>query len=480
MKLFYFFLGTLLFTFYSNAQTSVTLIASKDAAIGYHDGTNTANNNYGNAIQNAAYAIPSVAQSGGLNVNRALIDFNLSTIPVGATILSAKLNLYALGPFGSLPGHTGSNNSAYLERITQNWTENTVTWNNQPSSSSLNHITLSQSINPTQNYININVLPLVQDMLNNQSSSFGFILKLISETSTNSLAFASKDHSNTNLAPTLVITYTTSCTKTDTLNADYDAAIGYHYGAGTANNNYGTAAQSAAYAIPSVAQSGGLNINRALMHFDLSGIPANATITDAKLDLFAYGTIGSYPGHYGTANNALIERVTSNWTENTVTWNNQPTSTPVNQVPLAGTTNATLDYLNINVTSIIQDIHASSSNNGIILKLATEAATNLLPFCSKDHPNQNKHPKLRVTYSCAYQSVKEIQNNISSVNCFPNPTKESINFSINTNKLGNGTIYIYDTQGKLMQTNSFSINNNLSNIFTINTSNFVVRFKNSK
>ena len=103
MKLFYFFLGTLLFTFYSNAQTSVTLIASKDAAIGYHDGTNTANNNYGNAIQNAAYAIPSVAQSGGLNVNRALIDFNLSTIPVGATILSAKLNLYALGPFGSLP-----------------------------------------------------------------------------------------------------------------------------------------------------------------------------------------------------------------------------------------------------------------------------------------------------------------------------------------------------------------------------------------
>ena len=89
MKLFYFFLGTLLFTFYSNAQTSVTLIASKDAAIGYHDGTNTANNNYGNAIQNAAYAIPSVAQSGGLNVNRALIDFNLSTIPVGATILSA-------------------------------------------------------------------------------------------------------------------------------------------------------------------------------------------------------------------------------------------------------------------------------------------------------------------------------------------------------------------------------------------------------
>ena len=473
MKIIYTALGILLIPIMSLGQTTITLTASKDAAIGYHDGASTANNNYGYAAQNAAYAIPAVAQVGGLNVNRALIDFNLGAIPANATIMSANLNLYALGASGSLPGHSGPSNSAYLERVTQNWAENTVTWNNQPTSTAVNHVTLNQSTSATQNYLNISVTNLVQDMVNNSSTSFGFKLKLITEAATNSLLFASKDNSNSSLAPTLVVTYSTGCTKTDTLPADYDAAIGYHYGASTASNNYGTAVQSAAYAIPSVAQPGGLNVNRALMHFDLSSIPTNATITDAKLDLYAYGTIGSYPGHYGTANNALIERVTSSWAENTVTWNTQPTSTSINQVPLAGTTNATLDYLNINVTTLVQDIAASPSNNGIILKLATEAATNLLPFCSKDHSNPAKHPRLRVTYTCDFQSVSELPNNISSIACFPNPAKEVVNFSIDSKIYGNGTISVYDGQGKFINSIAVSINSNLyDNVHSINTSSF--------
>lgn len=473
MKTICILLGILLTPFWSISQTTLTLSASKDAAIGYHDGANTANNNYGYAIQNAAYAIPATALIGGLNVNRALIDFNLASIPSGATIISANLNLYALGAFGSLPGHSGSNNSAYLQRVTQNWTENTVTWNNQPTSSSQNQVTLNQSINATQNYLNINVLPLIQDMMNNSSSSFGFLLKLISETSSNSLAFASKDHSNPNLIPTLVITYTSSCSKTDTLTADYDAAIGYHDGANTANNNYGTAAQNAAYAIPAVAMSGGLNVNRALLHFNLSSIPSNAIITNAKLDLFAYGTIGSYPGHYGTANNALIERVTGNWTENTVTWNNQPSSTATNQVLLSGTTNPTLDYLNINVTSIVQDIITSQNNNGMILKLVTEVATNLLPFCSKDHPTVSKHPRLQVSYTCNSSSVNEINDVIAAITCFPNPTTNTINFTINTSKSGNGKVLVYDDLGKLVNETTISISSNLSNNnYSINTSLF--------
>lgn len=451
------------------SQTTINLTASKDAAIGYHDGANTANNNYGYAAQNAAYTIPSVAQSGGLNINRALIDFNLTTIPANATIISAYLNLHALGASGSLPGHSGTNNSAYLERVTQNWSENTITWNNQPTSTAVNHVTLNQSTSATQNYLNISVTNLVQDMVNNSSTSFGFKLKLITEAVTNSLLFASKDNSNTSLAPTLVVTYSTGCAKTDTLPADYDAAIGYHFGASTASNNYGTAVQSAAYAIPSVAQSGGLNVNRALMHFDLSAIPNGAIITDAKLDLFAYGTLGTYPGHFGSANNALLERVTSNWAENTVTWNTQPTSTSVNQVPLAGTTNATLDYLNINVTSLIQDIINSSNNNGIVLKLATETASNLLPFCSKDHSNSAKHPKLRVSYSCDV-NVSEINSNISAINCFPNPAKEVVNFSINSKIYGNGSISVYDNQGKFVKSIALSINNNLNNnVYSLNT-----------
>ncbi|MBA3662797.1 MAG: DNRLRE domain-containing protein [Bacteroidetes bacterium] len=192
----------------SFSQTTVTLTASKDAAIGYHDGASTAANNYGSAIQNAAYCIPaSASPPPGVNMNRALIDFNLSSLPSNATILTASINLYATGPIGSLQGHTGSANASYLERITQSWGEFTVTWNNQPATTSVNSVILPQSTSSNQNYLNINVKPLVQDMISNSSTSFGFLLKLVNESVTNGLLFYSKDNSNPALAPKLVITY---------------------------------------------------------------------------------------------------------------------------------------------------------------------------------------------------------------------------------------------------------------------------------
>lgn len=192
-----------------NAQiTTVTLTTLKDAAIGYHDGANTAFNNFGNASQNAAFAIPSVAQVGGLNNNNALIDFDLSVIPSNIILVSAKLNLYALGPYGpSLPGHFGTANETYLERITQPWTENTVTWNNRPTSTGVNSIVLPQSIYATQDYLNIDVTTLVQDMLLNQTSSFGFRLRLVNEVASNGLSFASKENGNSNKIPQLIISY---------------------------------------------------------------------------------------------------------------------------------------------------------------------------------------------------------------------------------------------------------------------------------
>ena len=464
----------LLITIFINnvqSQSTVTITCLKDAAIGYHDGANTSSNNYGSAVQNAAYCIPGAFGS-GVNVNRALLDFDLSLIPTNVVIVSAKLNLYATGPIGTLSGHTGSNNACYLERVTQNWYENVVTWDNQPPSSSQNQVTLNQSSNSTQNYLNTDVTNLVKDMLNNPATSFGFKLRLISESVSNGLLFKSKENGNINYVPNLVITYTTSCVNTDTLIADYDASIGYHDGANTANNNYGTAQQNAAYTIPSAFTSG-LNVNRALLHFDFSSIPSNAIILDAKLDLFAYGPVGSYPGHSGSANSSYIERVINNWSENTVTWNNQPATTTSNQVLLNGTTNPTLDYLNIDITQITQDIIQAGTNNGIILKLLAENPTNLLFFCSKDHVDSSKHPKLKISYSCNNVSVVESNRNKSDINIFPNPSKDIINFKINTSKATKGNLMIYDVQGKLVKTIELLVAGNfIDNITTIDIKQF--------
>lgn len=203
---------SLFYTALVNAQvTTVTLTTAKDAPIGYHYGASTEFNNYGYASQNSAFAIPSVAQVGGLNNNNALIDFNLTALPANINLISAKLNLYALGPYGpSLPGHFGSANQTYIERITQPWQENTVTWNNRPTSSNLNQLILPQSTNALQDYLNIDVTTLVQDMLNNPTTSFGFRLRLVNEVASNGLSFASKDNGNINKIPSLVITYNTN------------------------------------------------------------------------------------------------------------------------------------------------------------------------------------------------------------------------------------------------------------------------------
>jgi hypothetical protein len=189
------------------SQLFATLPASADCPIVYHDNYNSENQNYGSAAFIAAFEMPGT--QGGVNTNRALIAFNLSSIPVGSTVLSAKLNLYAFTDFTIAPfqdGHYG-NNQSKLSRIATSWNENSVTWNTQPTVSALNETILNQSTAPNQDYLNINVTALVQDMVDNPNSSFGFRLELVNEVPTANLSFCSSEFSNTAKQPSLVVEY---------------------------------------------------------------------------------------------------------------------------------------------------------------------------------------------------------------------------------------------------------------------------------
>ncbi|HRZ43247.1 MAG TPA: DNRLRE domain-containing protein [Bacteroidales bacterium] len=198
---------SIVFTFMLSAlmaQTTVNLTADYDCCIGYDNYPNGINLNFNTAAQNASYAIPGT--SGGLNVNRALIHFDLSTIPANATITSALLNLYALGPSGSLSGHTGSANTSYLQRVTQPWAATTVTWANQPTTTTANQDTLPGTTQPLLDYTNINVTQMVQDMMS--TNNYGFMLRLVNEAATNALLFASLNAGMPAKYPKLVVTYT--------------------------------------------------------------------------------------------------------------------------------------------------------------------------------------------------------------------------------------------------------------------------------
>lgn len=192
-----------------NAQTALTLRPvngnGKDAYI------ETAFSDT-NAFNADVFASFTWTCKGALCVGRSLLQFDLSGIPANAIIDSAFLYLYAktsnswLGISGQ-PTY-GSDNAGWLQRITQSWSENVVTWNNQPATTTLNQLVIPKSTSATQNYV-LNVKMLVRDMVQNPTTSFGFLLRQQNETTWyNSLIFASSDATDTSLCPGLKVYYT--------------------------------------------------------------------------------------------------------------------------------------------------------------------------------------------------------------------------------------------------------------------------------
>jgi len=196
------------------------------------------NGNYGSNVR----FFTSAWTSGGVPlVTRSVIDFDLTQLPQNAQIISAYMSLYH-DPNSSFPHSTTSGtNASYLQRITSAWNENTVTWNTQPSTTTANQVTLPASTSTTQHYLNIDVTTLVQDMVNNPSSSFGFMLRLQNESYYRRLDFASSDHINSSLHPKLVVTYTNNCSLAAIATVDSNATCyGLSDGGVTASVTGGT------------------------------------------------------------------------------------------------------------------------------------------------------------------------------------------------------------------------------------------------
>ena len=138
---------------------------------------------------------------------------------------------------------------------------------------------------------------------------------------------------------------------------------------------------------------------RAYLEFDLGQLPSSAVIIDAELNLF-HNPTDPYEGrstHFG-ANDFYIKRVTSSWSENTITWNNQPGSTTSGQVSVAASTSGTQDF-SINVTNMVNFMHANpSQNHGFLVQLQNEAISRMLILGSSDHSNSSYRPELVITY----------------------------------------------------------------------------------
>jgi gliding motility-associated-like protein len=188
-------------------QTTVTLqpnaSAGKDAGLFSCIPCGFNNQNYGQHLDLMGLAW---TNGGAESLTRGLLQFDLCVLPIDAVITDARLSLYqnttsGHGSHSSLSGP----NKCLLERVTQPWDEQAVTWDNQPPSTSLHAVTLAPSSSANQNYLHIDVTQLVKDMV---GQNYGFMLRLETESYYRKLVFASSDHANPALHPKLEITYT--------------------------------------------------------------------------------------------------------------------------------------------------------------------------------------------------------------------------------------------------------------------------------
>ncbi len=143
--------------------------------------------------------------NGIFGIGRSLIRFDLSQIPSGAEILNARLTLF-FDPgiaFGSQSGE----NASYLERITEDWDEMTVTWDSQPMSTGTGAIFVQKTQSTAQNLANIDITGLVSDWVLHPETNFGMLHRMVSEVTYCCLVLASSDNNTASLHPKLVVTY---------------------------------------------------------------------------------------------------------------------------------------------------------------------------------------------------------------------------------------------------------------------------------
>ncbi len=302
----------------------------KDALIWTADaqGYDNENTNYGSSptLLVHSWTTQSLADNA-----RTLVQFNLNGIPANAAVQSAFLSLFndpnTTWYSGQHQNYSGTNESN-LKRITSTWTEPGVTWNTMPSFTNVNSVSVPASVSVHQDFLNLNVTSLVIDMINNPSSSYGFIMTLQNETPYKALVFASSDHPDLSKHPRLIVFYSVPETAIITpagptsfcaggsvlLNANTGAGLSYQWKLNTAtisgatNVSY-TATASGSYNVV-VTNSGGCSNTSAativtvnpLPTVSFSGLAASYNVSSPSATLTGSPTGGTFSGPGITGN----------------------------------------------------------------------------------------------------------------------------------------------------------------------------------
>ncbi len=433
------------------SQTTLTLQPNSTTGVDATVASNSPAQNFGGDVDDMAYTW---TFSGNLGLGRGLIRFDLSSIPTTATVTSATLYMYSDVSSGSgISGQpTYGNDSFLIKPITSAWTQSLVTWNTQPTTSTVNIVSVPKSTSTAQNYV-IDITTLAQSFVSNPSTNYGLMYNMANEvTAYSSVIFASSNHSNSALHPKLVVVYdtipttnTTCYTSRPNSTTGVDATIASN----SPTQNFGSDVDDMAY---TWTFSGNLGLGRGLIRFDLSSIPTTATVTSA--DIYFYSDVSSGSGVSGQPtygnDSFLIKPIISAWTQSLVTWNTQPTTSTVNIVSVPKSTSTAQNYA-IDITTLAQGFVSNPSTNyGLMYNMANEVtAYSSVIFASSNHADTNLHPMIEVCYTTSGSlSINKVNEKENSITIYPNPSSDL--FFVNST-ITVGTIEVYNNMGELVK-----------------------------
>lgn len=189
------------------AEAQTTVISINDGIgedLFVHSGVAVQNTNFSNVEALNVYAW---TNGGVFGIKRAFLRFDLSIVPAGAVVTAARLSLF-FNPddaIESVDEHSGDN-SWVLQRVVGSWDPTITTWNTQPTVTAQNAVTVPATTSSTQDFENIDVTTLVQDMI--VAGESGFRVSLVDEQLYRMLILASGEDTDANRHPRLEVDYT--------------------------------------------------------------------------------------------------------------------------------------------------------------------------------------------------------------------------------------------------------------------------------
>jgi len=236
----------------------------------------------------------------------SLIRYDLSEIPSGTNIVSADLNLY----YYTWDSNNPSGREYTMYRITSDWNEDTTTWNTRPDYHS--EMTSSAYVpGITQTWMTWDVTDDAQDFINGVKENYGW--QIMDEqywgwVNIPCAKLRSKEYGN--YIPYLTIE--NEIGEIFTFNPTDDTYV-CMYDPFTPKGD-----------VPYVALKNRYDGNgwetTSLIKFDISDIPISTPIISAKINLYYYTWISNNP----SGREYTMYRITSDWEEETVTWNTRP------------------------------------------------------------------------------------------------------------------------------------------------------------